>query len=156
LLKLCESYAMSFVSSNDSSNILKMLPSCCKCEIISCCSYVALHYIIETNRLRSTSSFFLWFWGNRIIRHMIIFKKERPGGECLSYAHWPWRQHFDDESWCGSGYAFLAESSFCVSLFCDSIMHWIREHEYMNIHPPPPPPNYRARNGPGHVEWSAQ
>jgi hypothetical protein len=33
----------------------------------------------------------------------------------------PWRQHFDDESWRGSGYAFLAESTFCVSLFCASI-----------------------------------
>jgi hypothetical protein len=44
-------------------------------------------------------------------------------GECLSQAHWlgPWRQHFDDESWCGSSYASLAESTFCVSLFCDSI-----------------------------------
>ena len=30
----------------------------------------------------------------------------------------PWRQHFDDESWRGNGYAFLAESTFCVSLFC--------------------------------------
>ena len=31
----------------------------------------------------------------------------RPGGECLSNAHWlgPWRQHFDDESWRGSGYS---------------------------------------------------
>jgi hypothetical protein len=27
-------------------------------------------------------------------------------------------QHFDDESWRGSRYAFLAESTFCVSLFC--------------------------------------
>ena len=27
----------------------------------------------------------------------------------------PWRQHFHDESWRGSGYAFLAESTFCVS-----------------------------------------
>jgi hypothetical protein len=43
-----------------------------------------------------------------------------PGGECLSYTHWlgPWCQHFDDESWRGSGYAFMAESTSCVSLFC--------------------------------------
>jgi hypothetical protein len=34
--------------------------------------------------------------------------------------HWlgPWRQNFEDESWHGSGYAFLAESTFCVFLFC--------------------------------------
>ena len=29
-----------------------------------------------------------------------------------------WRQHFDDESWRDSGYAFLAEWIFCVPLFC--------------------------------------
>jgi hypothetical protein len=36
-----------------------------------------------------------------------IQKGGRPGGECLSNAHWlgPWRQHFDDESWRGSGYS---------------------------------------------------
>jgi hypothetical protein len=35
----------------------------------------------------------------------------RPGGKCLSNAHWlgPWRQHFDDESW-----QRLLESTFCV------------------------------------------
>jgi hypothetical protein len=26
------------------------------------------------------------------------------------------------ESWRGSGFAFLAESSFCVSLFCDQAL----------------------------------
>ena len=36
-----------------------------------------------------------------------IQNDERPGGECLLNAHWlgPWRQHFDDESWRGSGYS---------------------------------------------------
>jgi hypothetical protein len=51
------------------------------------------------------------------VRHFEYYQ----GGECLSYPHWlgSWRQHFDDKSWRGSGYAFLAESTFCVSLFCD-------------------------------------
>jgi hypothetical protein len=31
------------------------------------------------------------------------------------------RQHFDDESWRRNGYAFLAESTFFVSLFCATI-----------------------------------
>jgi hypothetical protein len=38
-----------------------------------------------------------------------------PGGECLSNMHWlgPRRQHFDDESWRGSGYS-SQPSDFCV------------------------------------------
>ena len=40
-----------------------------------------------------------------------------PGGEMpIILAHWlgPWRQHFYDESWRGSGYTLLADSTFCV------------------------------------------
>ena len=65
----------------------------------------------------------------RSIHPLIIFKKGgRPGGMPLlikrtgSYWLGPWRQHFDDKSWRGSGYAFLAESTFCMSLFCDTIV----------------------------------
>jgi hypothetical protein len=41
----------------------------------------------------------------------------RPGGEYLSNAHWlgPWRQHFDDESWRGSGYTRV---DLLCALFC--------------------------------------
>jgi hypothetical protein len=45
------------------------------------------------------------------------------GGECFSEPHWlgTWRQHFDDDQIIGnhSGYAFLAESIFSMSLFYD-------------------------------------
>jgi hypothetical protein len=30
----------------------------------------------------------------------------------------PLCQHFDDKTWRGSGYAVLAELTFCVSLLC--------------------------------------
>jgi hypothetical protein len=84
-----------------------------------------------------TSWFFLWFsndFGVTVIRHqnadamvpvsaclrgihppLIIFKMaDVRGGECLSNVHWlgPWRQHFDDESWCGSGYS--SRHSVCL------------------------------------------
>ena len=46
----------------------------------------------------------------------IIQNGKRPGGECLLNVHWlgPWRQHFDDESWRGSGYL----SRLLCALFC--------------------------------------
>ena len=57
----------------------------------------------------------------RRIHPLIIFKMADVHGGMpfiSALAIGPWRQHFDDESWRGSGYAFLAESTFCVSLFC--------------------------------------
>ena len=46
----------------------------------------------------------------------IIQNGGHPGGECLSNAHClgPWRQHFDDESWRGSGYS--SRPSVCLIL----------------------------------------
>jgi hypothetical protein len=44
----------------------------------------------------------------RGIHPLILFKMaDVQGGECPSNVHWlgPWRQHFDDESWRGSGYS---------------------------------------------------
>ena len=44
----------------------------------------------------------------------------RPGGECLSNAHWlgPWRQHFDDESWRGS----VTRVDLLCTLFCAQVL----------------------------------
>jgi hypothetical protein len=41
------------------------------------------------------------------------------------------RQHSDDESWRDSDYAFLAESTYCVSLFCDETS--IRHDHYLRM-----------------------
>jgi hypothetical protein len=57
----------------------------------------------------------------RGIHPLIIFKMADVQGE-MPHRLGPWRQHFDDELWRGSGYAFLAESTFCVSLFRDHML----------------------------------
>ena len=43
----------------------------------------------------------------RGIHPLILFRMANVQGECLLNMHWlgPWRQHFDDESWRGSGYS---------------------------------------------------
>jgi hypothetical protein len=41
-----------------------------------------------------------------------------------------WRQHFDNQSWRGSGYAFLGESTFCLSLFCAPTLCQLTYVEY--------------------------
>ena len=50
----------------------------------------------------------------RGIHPLIIFKMADVQGVILSHTHWlgPRHQHFDDESWCGSGYS--SRPSVCL------------------------------------------
>jgi hypothetical protein len=42
-------------------------------------------------------------------------------------------QHFHDESWRGSGYTFLVESTFCVSLFCGNVVDTIKPFAFSSV-----------------------
>ena len=94
---------------------------------------VAFGHRIETIRTEARLLGFSYDFGVTVIRHknaeamvlasalmrdihpLIIFKMADVQGDA-SHKHWlgHWRQHFDDESWRGSGYAFLARNSVCL------------------------------------------
>jgi hypothetical protein len=78
---------------------------------------------------RSLTCQCLWFCRNHcnglsLVPSQCTYKRHSPpediqngghlGGECLLYMHClgTWQVHFDDESWCGRGYAFFDESVF--------------------------------------------
>ena len=91
-------------------------------------------FFIQLEETR-TSWFFVWFWRNRnssskcwrYSSSQCAYERHSPpppkniqnGGRpgWMPFAFWSVTNHC--KSWRGSGYAFLAKSTFCVSLFCD-------------------------------------